>query len=302
MKKSFLIISILLSIFLFSCGSKSYSGATKQASYREVDGAVNLKSTKMVMTDEAVVENAVFQTEASTLEVEQSYEQGRKLIKNGNVSLGVESFNNIENIVLVYAQNYNGYVTNTFMSDSYYSATIKVPSQNFDLAMNNVGVIGKVKSRSQNASDVTDTYYDLESRIESKKILKDKLENYLKQASSISELMEIERELNNVISELEAMQGRMKRLSNQIDYSTINIDISLPTGVNENGFVWPDLKEKFRRLGRDVVDFFAGFVVLICYIAIYGLPIIILLAFLFWLLFGKIGLLVKLYNLIKRKK
>ena len=302
MKKSFLIISTLLSIFLFSCGSKSYSGATKQASYREVDGAVNLKSTKMVMTDEAVVENAVFQTEASTLEVEQSYEQGRKLIKNGNVSLGVESFNNIENIVLVYAQNYNGYVTNTFMSDNYYSATIKVPSQNFDLAMNNVGVIGKVKSRSQNASDVTETYYDLESRIESKKILKDKLENYLKQASSISELMEIERELNNVISELEAMQGRMKRLSNQIDYSTINIDISLPTGVNENGFVWPDLKEKFRRLGRDVVDFFAGFVVLICYIAIYGLPIIILLAFLFWLLFGKIGLLVKLYNLIKRKK
>ena len=54
-------------------------------------------------------------------------------------------------------------------------------------------------------------------------------------------MLEIERQLNEVESELESIEGRMKRLTNQIEFSTISLNFTLPVGKTENGFVFPDL-------------------------------------------------------------
>lgn len=302
MKKSLFIIAAAISILFASCGEKSSNGNVMYAEDVAYETAAAVNLNRVQMKQNSKMEMAVAEDSMSYVEApDADYESVRKLIKNGYVSISVDSFDDIENKIQAYANLYKGYITNTYMSENNYSAEIKVPCSSFEDAMNNAGSIGEVKSRSQNADDVTDEYYDLESRINSKKILKEKLEGYLKQAASISDLMEVERQLNNVISDLEAMEGRMNRLSKQIEYSTININVMLPVGYNDSGYVWPDLKQKFRELGVNIVDFFASFLMVIIYLIIYGVPVVAIGALLFWLLFGKIGLLVKLYNLIKRK-
>ena len=128
-----------------------------------------------------------------------------------------------------------------------------------------------------------------------------KLEVYLGQAKDIKDLLEVERQLNNVTSEIEVMEGRMKRLVNQIDFSTIYMTMNLPTGFDREGFKWPDLGEDFRAFGENFVNFIAKLFISIFYIFIFGIPIVFVLAFLFWLLFGRIGLLVKLFKWLKKK-
>lgn len=304
MKKSLLFLMAGITLLNVSC-SKSQNGvAFYKSSVPEMameealfDDSLAVASSKKVMA--RAQKSAV--NGVSELYVPTEYETERKLIKTGYVNLQIESLDSFDVMVQNFAKKYGGYITNTHMSENNFSAEVKVPCSNFEAAMNNAGELGKIKSRSQNANDVTDEYYDLESRLNSKKILKEKLEGYLSKAESIKDLMEIENQLNIVVSDLESMEGRMQRLSKQIDYSTISINAYLPVGQIQTGFDWPDLKENFREFGVNVVNFFANLLVFILYLVIYGIPVIGIVAFLFWLLFGKIGLLVKLYKLIKRK-
>lgn len=308
MKKILFFMAVVLSILFISCGKSSKKSAAiyQDLAYAEPqEAAVYNSGITMSSMRKATVNNEIADMDVA-YEMEESVEVPaagveRKLIKNGYVYLNVPSFDSIEMQVQNYAKLYGGYITNTYLSENNYSAEIKIPSDNFENAMNNVGTLGEVKNRSQNANDVTEEFYDLETRINTKKILKDKFENYLKQAASVKDLLDIERQLNNVVTELESMEGRMKRLSNQIDYSTININAVLPTGFVDTGYNWPDIKEDFRKMGVNIVQFFEGLLVIVVYLIIYGIPLIGICALLYWLLFGKIGLLVKLFKRISRK-
>ena len=308
MKKSLIFIASLLCILFISCSKSAGNNAVK---YEDFEYAIPEENTvlnsgiTMSSTRKAAVNNDIVDMDAAykmedSIEVPESGVE-RKLIKNGYVCINVPSFDSIEMQIQNYAKLYGGYITNTYLSENNYSAEIKIPSVNFENAMNNAGTLGEVKNRSQNANDVTEEFYDLETRINTKRILKDKLEGYLKQAASVKELLEIERQLNNVVTELESMEGRMKRLSNQIEYSTITINAYLPTGFVDTGYNWPDIKEDFRKMGVNIVHFLEGLLVVAVYLVIYGIPLIAICALLYWLLFGKIGLLIKLFKKISRK-
>ena len=54
--------------------------------------------------------------------------------------------------------------------------------------------------------------------------------------------------------------------------------------------------EAFRHFASNIVDFFAGLLTVLLYIVICGAPLVGIAALLYWLLFGKIGLLKKLFR------
>lgn len=258
------------------------------------------RSSKKVAVSNSYVIPAVAMNDIST--VPEEYIQNRKLIKNGNATVEVESLENMEAIIQNFAEKYQGYITDTYSNENSLSATLKIPAENFDSAMESTGSLGKVKYKSENSQDVTEEFYDLDSRINTKKILKEKLEKYLTQAKNMTELMEIERELNMVVSDLESMEGRMKRLSNQISYSTLYLYVQLPIGYDREGFVTPDANDKFLEIKEKCVKFFTGFLTVLVYIVIFGIPVLAVAALLYWLLFGRIGLLIKLFKFLSKKK
>ena len=106
--------------------------------------------------------------------------------------------------------------------------------------------------------------------------------------------------LNSVIEDIESTESRFKRLSNQIDYSTIYIDMHFAHGKDEGGIILPDVKESWNTFISNIIAFFWGLLKVLFYIVIFGIPLIALAAFFFWLLFGKVGLLVKLFKKLKK--
>jgi len=280
-----IIISLFTAALFVSCGNTTYKAA--------VSPVVNSK----MRTANVALESAVYDMAEDSV----AYETERKLIKTGHITIELETLSESENITSAFAKSFGGYVTNSSSWTNSFNATVKVPADHFDEAMTAAGELGKLKYRSVNNQDVTDEYYDLETRLNTKKTMQKKLESYLSQAKNLSDLLEIERQLNDVTSEVESMEGRMKRLSNQIDYATIEININLPSGYNNDGFEWPDLGEKFRDFGSNFVNFLANGLMFIFYIVVFGIPVIALAALLFWLLFGRIGLLRKLFSKLRKK-
>ena len=224
----------------------------------------------------------------------------RKLIRTGNVSLEVQTVTDAEDKIAAWAASLGGYVTNANTWQYGAGFTVRVPSARFDEAMSQVGSFGRITNRSVSSQDVSDNYYDMKSRLETKYILRDKLQSYLSEAKDIKDLLEVERQLNEVIEDIESTESRFKRLSGQIDYSTIYINMSFEHGKDEGGIILPDVKNSWNEIVSNIIGFFWNLVKVLFYIVIFGIPIVAVAALLFWLLFGKIGLLVKLFKKLKK--
>lgn len=313
---SMLMAAIALSIF--SCGGKDGAIATTETQ----SAAPRMSAKAAAFTDTAVFDDVVME---EAVEAEMDYgavpeptvagasgsggssaggqnpagQQERKLIKTGSISLEVEQLASAEEAVLEWCQSFGGYVASSFNHETNAAFTVRIPAVHFDAAMAAAGNLGRVRSRNVSTQDVSEQFYDLQTRLDTRKILRDRLQSYLAQAANMEDLLGIERELNSTLTEIESMEGRMRRLSNQIDYSTITVDLQLPYRTTDQGFQWPSLDRNVRRFLSNVVDFFVDFVAIVLYIVIFGVPILALVAFLYWLLLGRMGLLRRIFKRLK---
>ncbi len=162
----------------------------------------------------------------SNTEQDQSEIQ-KKVIKTGGLSYRVESTKEEYNRLNGLLEKYEAYISSENENKGYdrvnYNVSIKVPPQNFDPLIADITKDKKLDNRWVNTDDVTERYYDLQSRIDNKKKLEERYLEILKQANKISDILEVERNLNQVRSEIESLQGQFKLLNHQISFSTIDV-------------------------------------------------------------------------------
>ena len=301
---------IFLAFIATGCDGKSKGSAGFQRAAGIKDSKLSMNSYASSYMPEAAYfdsaefvmeeDNAVYGQEGPIYEGGGGPEYERKLIRTGNVSLEVKTVSDAEEKIASWAKGLGGYVTNANIWENGANFTVRIPSTRFDDAMAQAGDFGRVTERSVNSQDVSDNYYDLESRLKTKYILRDKLSGYLSQAKDIKDLLEIERQLNQVLEEIDSTESRFKRLAGQVDYSTIYINMQFERGKDESGIILPDVKDSWNEFVSNVIGFFWGLLKVLFYIVIFGVPVVAVAAFFFWLLFGKVGLLVKLFKKLKK--
>lgn len=248
--------------------------------------------------DVALSEEATSESGAVNGDVTQK--QPKKIIKNGSVTIEVPNFTDIEQSITKWAEGLAGYVSQYSTYEQNCNFTVRIPAARFDSAISTIGDIGVLKERSVSSNDVSEQYYDLQTRLNNKLIMKEKLEKYLSQAKDVKDMLQIEVELNNAITDIENMTGRMKRLSGQIDYSTINVNAVLPYGVKSSAVAKPKFTDGVRRFVTNAIRFFPKCFIVLLYIIICGIPVLAIISFLYWLLLGRVGLLKRLYKWLSK--
>lgn len=299
-----LVAGIILSAVFCSCVRNNEGEPEQSVSRNDGFGAsgASIKMSKKVSAVKAdnAAPMAFLAGSAETEESSDFENSERKLIKNGNISIEVSVLSEAESAVEAWCKSYGGFISTSDFNERGAWFNVRIPAAKFDEAMEAVGKLGVVKSKGSSVQDVSEQFYDLQGRLENRKLLRAKLKNYMEKTSNIADLLKIETELNNVQSEIESMEGRFKRLSGQIEYSTISVNVMLPYNTTERGFEFPDFGEGVRIFGANVMKFFASLVTWIFYIIVCGIPVVAVLSLLFWLLFGRVGLLIKLYEKLKR--
>lgn len=302
---------VILGLYFAGCKNKGVVQFAKSASYESavysdaiMEESVSVRNSNVMMKSaapRAINTVSGSGTLDANINLENSSEttQERKIIKTGSLSYEVKNLSETEEKIVAWLEGFGGYIADTWTNRNNMNVTVKVPSSSFEDAMNSTGDFGELLSRSISTEDVSENYYDLETRLETRKILQEKLESYLAGAKSISDLLEIERQLNDVTSELESMEKQFRRLSNQIDFSTISISCRLPANTTEAGFETPDFLQGLKDFGYNALQFLCNFGLGILYIILVGVPSVLLIALLYWLCFGKIGLVRKLFNKLK---
>jgi hypothetical protein len=153
--------------------------------------------------------------------------------------------------------------------------------------------MGRLLYRSENAEDVTLRYYDLEGRLGTKRELLKTFQNYLGKAKDIEEILSVEERIAELQDEIDGTGKELRYLANLVDFATLELTILRAAGSSSSA---PGLGYRFRELFSGFGEFISAVLVVLLGIVIYGIPSVLILTLLFWLLFGKIGLIKKLWK------
>ncbi len=292
------LLSVFLILILSACGGASEAGLqsrTKAAFALEeadafmspspVPASRNLQSKEVSGSDSSSVNQSNIETE-------------RKLIKRGSLKIRVENFEEAEKTVIALVESVSGYLASTNSWQDSMSFSIRVPHASFDSILTGLSGLGKELNRSISTEDVTVRYFDLEGRLESKKQLRETFRGYLKSARNMEEILAVEARLNEVENEIDSVGAQFRRLANLVDFATIDLTLSLPASEKKK----EGIGDRFAELFASFNSFLSGLLIFIVGLIIFGIPILAFLALLWLLLFGRIGLLRKLFVFLSIKK
>ena len=161
----------------------------------------------------------------------------RKVIRSANVTLEVENFDEayskIDTMILGI-----GFIQSTNINSEKYkvnneqklirrgTVVIRVDKDKFDKVLNSIKGIGDVLNWNINGEDVTDKYFDTESRLRLLRIEEAKLEEYLKKMSDLDQIFKTESRLTDIRYQIESLTGNLKKMSDLVELSTISISIN----------------------------------------------------------------------------
>lgn len=135
-----------------------------------------------------------------------------------------ETAKNIDALIL---EN-EGYCENQYVSNGngqYRTAnyTIRIPVDNLDKFLNKTEELSTVVSIHKSADDVSEYYYDTESRLETAQIKLARLQELLAEAEDISDMITIEEAITDIEWEIDNYSGTLKHYDSQIEYSTVSL-------------------------------------------------------------------------------
>lgn len=154
----------------------------------------------------------------------------RKLIKEGWVTFETEDLTTTRANILTAIEAHKGYLSSDQESNSgdRMSATlvIRVPSDQFDALLTDVSEgVNRFENKDIRVKDVTAEFLDIQARLKTKKELESRYLALLKQARTVTEILEIEKQIGQLRAEIESVEGRLKYLKNQVSFSTLTLTV-----------------------------------------------------------------------------
>jgi hypothetical protein len=206
MKNHWLIILTGIIIILSSCGNGS-------------DNQMNLSKESGAGSPEALKGGEVTQTD----------QVARKLIRTGDLSFETDDLEATGKRIKEAISKNKAWISSENESTSGRQInrmlSIRVPADHFDAIIEDIGAgVERFDLKNISSNDVTEEFLDVEARLKNRKALENRYLELLSKAATTADLLQIENQINLLRSEIESIEGRMKYLANQVDYSTLSVN------------------------------------------------------------------------------
>jgi hypothetical protein len=192
----------------------------------------------------------------------------RKVIRSAELTLEVDSPAKTQAELTTIAEQAGGYVASSEREVdgdegeqrvSRVSAVLRVPSERLAATLTRLKHLGRgAESERLGSEDVSDEYIDLTARIANQKRLEATLAGLLTQASSVDAALQVHKELSNVRTEIDRMEGRRQFLERETDFAKISVTLSTLRPVLRVSLA--EFGVSFRRAGADSVSLAAAVV------------------------------------------
>ena len=233
---------ISLMFILTACGGSSKEAITvaeTAAAMAPAAGAIDGAYRDEFAYYEAKIEEPAENSSGSTLTtsdgISQQESMGRKLIRTIHLDVETDEFDTLLHKLQEQIQTLSGYIEQSDVSGhsiQYENSrrraymTVRIPSTKLDQFVDSMETNANVTNKSETTTDITLKYSDLESRKKSLTIEQDRIWALLEKADTLEAVIALEERLSEIRYELESMESRLRLYDNQVDYSTVYVNIS----------------------------------------------------------------------------
>lgn len=168
----------------------------------------------------------------------------RKIIHNGTIRMKVTNKDSANIEIAKVAEKYNGFVLKS--TNSY--STIRIPENRFNDAIEDVSAMGIVKDKNITGDDVTEQFLDLGIRLDNALKTRDRYLKLLEKATTVSEALRVERELERLNGVIDRLKGKKERMSHLIAYSTLTVRYDQKKILGPLGYVGLGVYKAFKAL------------------------------------------------------
>jgi len=154
-----------------------------------------------------------------------------KIIKTAQGKYKVEDVKIATKNIKELAKNYNGYISDLKFQNNLHNIknkfTVKIPKENFDVFLDSIrSYVTFIDFENITAKDVSEQYFDAESRLKTKSEVKERYEEILrKKAKTVEDVLNTEEKLRIIQEEIEATKGKLNYLKNRISFSTVDVEL-----------------------------------------------------------------------------
>lgn len=200
----------------------------------------------------------------------------RKLIRRITMNAETEDMDTLLQNVTARVAELGGYIESRNIQNgsqysgySYRHATlvIRIPAEQLDGFVQQVGENSNIVSTVEDSDDVTLQYAATQSRLNVLYTEEQRLLQFLSEAKSVSEMLEIEKRLTDVQSEIESITTQLNTYDNLVSYGTLTLNITevveYTVVEKEDPTMWEEITKGFSRsieilltVGRSIIVFF----------------------------------------------
>ena len=113
-------------------------------------------------------------------------------------------------------------------SSSYRSAyyTVRVPASKFESFCAGVGELCHVTYSTSSAEDISESYYDTKARLETAQIKLARLQELLKDADNMADIITIESAISDTEYQIDYLSGTLRSYDSLVDYATVCLNLN----------------------------------------------------------------------------
>jgi len=154
-----------------------------------------------------------------------------KIIKEGRKGLEVENLEEAkyftDSLLNIFQAYYGEEKLERSSRSRSYQLLIRVPRQNFEKLVSAFDKgSGEIIYKEIESEDVGEEFVDLEARLKSKRAALDRYRQLLQRASNIEDILKVESKIRFIEEEIESKTGRLRYLQDQVDYSSLSLNIA----------------------------------------------------------------------------
>lgn len=217
------LLALTLALTLAGCGRSASSGN----SFYKADQAAPTEAAEAYWEGDYVTNESAYTPAYGGAEAVPARREA-KLIYTAELELETTAFDDAIAALDELVAESRGYYEERSIRQSGYrygSFTVRVPAAEYDDFCRQAGEVCHLLYANSSAQDISDSYYDTDSRLQSARAKLARLQELLAKAENMQDIITIESAISDTQWQIDNLSGTLRDYDSLVDYSTVRIDL-----------------------------------------------------------------------------
>ena len=179
--------------------------------------------------DTGMVMMAKGATTTSTADIPAAAE--KKIIRTASMTIQTQTFEESLSALKAACEQQSGWIESSSENVNSYTGlrtaylTLRIPQDGLDTYLAGADGLGRITSRSESAQDVTASYQDTQTRLNTQLALMERLQALITESGDLSDLLALEAQIADTQYQIDALTASLSNTDRQVTYSTVDVTL-----------------------------------------------------------------------------